>query len=363
MTRPHLGDAVTGDRPVRAEDSFDISAMAGWLEANATDSTGLAHTPEVRQFSGGASNLTYLLRYPSRDLILRRPPLGSKAKGAHDMNREYRIQKQLAPVFPFVPGMVAMCDDPAVIGSDFYVMEKVDGHIPRKELGVDLNDSQTRCLSRNVIDLLVDLHQVEPARAGLETLRKGDGYVARQLSGWADRYGAARTWNTGSFERVMGWLFENHPPDSGSCLIHNDFRLDNIVLDPEDSTRPVALLDWELATVGDPLMDLGSALAYWVQADDGPLFRAARRQPTHLPGMLTRREVVEHYCASTGRSLTEREWTFYEVFGLFRLAVIAQQIWFRYHHKETTNPAFRHFGKFVIMLELRCRRLIRQSGR
>jgi aminoglycoside phosphotransferase (APT) family kinase protein len=316
-------------RPVRAEDAFDVAAVG----------------------------------YPSRDLILRRPPAGRKAAGAHDMGREYRIQSHLAPVFPYVPRMVAHCEDASVIGSPFYVMERVDGHIPRRELGLDLPPEKVRRLCTRVLDLLVDLHAVDPAAAGLTDLGKGPGYVARQVGGWSKRYRAARTRNVGSFEKVMAWLHDNQPADRGACLIHNDFRFDNVVFAPGDPTRPVALLDWEMATVGDPLMDLGGALAYWVQADDGPVFSAFRRQPTHTPGMLTRREVVDHYRSRTGIALTDREWAFYEVFGLFRLAVIVQQIYYRYHHRQTTNPAFRHYWVACLMLENRCRRIIRRAGR
>ena len=351
--------SVAGARSVRAEDAFDVAAVAGWLAEHA----GIQGLPEVRQFSGGASNLTYLLRYADRDLILRRPPAGQKAKGAHDMGREYRIQAQLTPVFPHVPTMVALCEDESVIGSPFYVMERLVGHIPRKEFGVPLSPEQARRLCTNAVDLLVELHSIDVEATGLASLGKGEGYVGRQVAGWSVRYRKARTRNVGSFEKVMRWLDENQPADVRSCLIHNDFRLDNLVLAEDDPTRPIGLLDWEMATVGDPLMDLGGALAYWVQADDGRAFRLFRRQPTHVPGMMTRREVVEHYCAASGLSLTEREWAFYEVFGLFRLAVICQQIYYRYHHKQTTNPAFRHFGLAVVMLELRCRRLIRKAER
>jgi aminoglycoside phosphotransferase (APT) family kinase protein len=360
---------VAGARDVRDEDSFDVAAVAAWLRGHATDTEGLDGVPAVRQFSGGASNLTYLLRYEpegdggGRDLILRRPPAGQKAKGAHDMGREFRIQSALAPVLTHVPRMVAHCDDVSLIGSEFYVMERVAGHIPRKELGLDLPPDQVRQLCTNVLDLLVDLHSVDPDTAGLTGLGRGDGYVGRQVGGWSVRYRKARTRNVGSFEKVMQWLNANQPPDRRTCLIHNDFRFDNVVLDPAAPTRPIALLDWEMATIGDPLMDLGGALAYWVQADDGPAFRAFRRQPTHLPGMLTRREVVAYYCDRTGLSLTDEEWAFYEVFGLFRLAVIVQQIYYRYFHKQTTNPAFRHFWLASLMLELRCRRLIRAAER
>ena len=352
---------VAGARPVRDEDAFDVAAVAAWLRAH-TDSAGLEGEPAVRQFSGGASNLTYLLRYPDRDLILRRPPAGQKAKGAHDMGREFRIQSQLAPVFPYVAAMVGFCEDESVIGSEFYVMERLPGHIPRKELGLDLTEAQVRQLCTNVLDLLVDLHSVDPAAAGLASLGKGEGYVARQVGGWSARFRKARTWNVPSYQKVMAWLDAHQPGDRRMCLIHNDFRFDNVVLDPDDPTRPVALLDWEMATIGDPLMDLGGALAYWVQADDGAMFRMFRRQPTHVPGMLTRREVVDYYTERAGLDLDEREWAFYEVFGLFRLAVILQQIYYRYHHKQTTNPAFKRFWLASHMLERRCRRIIREVG-
>ncbi|MCZ7416528.1 MULTISPECIES: phosphotransferase family protein [unclassified Streptomyces] len=350
-------------RDVRDEDAFDAGAVARWLREHAGDASGLDGTPRVRQFSGGASNLTYLLRYPGRDLILRRPPHGQKAGGAHDMGREYRIQRQLAPVFPFVPAMVAFCEDSSLLGSPFYVMERLTGHIPRKELprGVELTPGQTRELCTNVLDLLIDLHGVDPAAAGLTDLGKGEGYVGRQVAGWSRRYRGARTWNVGSAEAVMEWLDAHQPPDRGIRLIHNDFRLDNVVLDADDPTRPVGLLDWEMATLGDPLMDLGGALAYWVEAGDGPAFRRFRRQPTHLPGMLTRAEAVAYYTSRTGLELTEREWAFYEVFGIFRLAVICQQIYYRYHHRQTTNPAFRHLWLATRMLERRCRRVMRRA--
>lgn len=349
-------------RTVRDEDTFDLEELAHWLEEQV--GVGLGGKPEVRQFSGGASNLTYLLRYPHRDLIMRRPPAGHKSGGAHDMSREYRIQTALRPVFDYAPRTVALCEDVSVIGSPFYVMERIEGLIPRKELppGFPRSEVANRTLCLNVLEMLVDLHSIDTATAGLDWLSKGPGYVDRQIRGWSDRYRNAKTWNVGSFEGVINWLERVQPDDRGTTLIHNDFRLDNVVFDSANPTIPVGLLDWELATVGDPFMDLGSALAYWVQSDDSRAFKAFRRQPTHLPGMLTRREVVEFYCRRIGTGLDEREWAFYEVFGLFRLAVICQQIYYRYHHKQTTNPAFRMFGLAVILLERRCRKIIRSVG-
>jgi aminoglycoside phosphotransferase (APT) family kinase protein len=217
-----------------------------------------------------------------------------------------------------------------------------------------------------MLDVLVELHAVDPTAAGLDDMGKGAGYVARQVSGWSDRYRKAKTWNVGSYERVMRWLEENQPDDVATCVIHNDFRFDNLVLAPTsgDSSRLTvsAVLDWEMATLGDPLMDLGGALAYWIQADDDRVFARFRRQPTHLPGMLTREEVVDYYAARTGIVLTPEQWTFYEVFGLFRLAVIAQQIYYRYFHKQTHNKAYKQFHYVVLYLDYRCRKLIREAG-
>ena len=350
---------------VRDEDAFDAAAVADWLrehaEAFAADLEG---TPEVRQFPGGASNLTYLLRYPSRDLILRRPPAGVKAASAHDMGREYRIQSALAPVFPYVPTMVGYCADESVIGSEFYVMERLDGTILRRDLPWPLAEEEASALCAAALDVLVDLHSVDvEASPELARLGRGDGYVARQVSGWVDRFGRARTDDTGDWSDVIAWIEEHQPADVGQRLIHNDYRFDNMVLAVDETgtardLRIIGVLDWEMATVGDPLMDLGGMLAYWVEADDDEFFQMFRRQPTTAPGMWTRRQVVERYCERMGFDVTPEQWRFYEVFGLFRLAVIAQQIWYRYHHRQTTNEAYAVFGPAVGYLETRCRSLI-----
>ncbi|TDU89902.1 aminoglycoside phosphotransferase (APT) family kinase protein [Kribbella voronezhensis] len=351
-------DAPHGAREVRDEDAFDVAAVDSWLRRQTELPAGL---PEVKQFSGGASNLTYLLRYAGRDLILRRPPAGTKAKSAHDMGREYRIQAALAPVFPYVPKMVAHCNEDPVIGSEFYVMERIAGTIPRRsDLGVELTPEQTRQLGHTLIDTLIDLHQVDPDTAGLTDLGRGAGYVERQVAGWTGRYRKAKTWNVPSFEKVMSWLAAHQPADVRTCVIHNDFRLDNVVLDPGDPLKVVGVLDWELATIGDPLMDLGSALAYWVQADDDWAFKRFKMQPSDVPGMLTRDEIVSYYTEKTG--IEPANWAFYEVFGLFRLAVICQQIYYRYHHKQTRNPRFKNLWLPVNLLERRCRRIIRKAA-
>ena len=227
--------------------------------------------------------------------------------------------------------------------------------------GYDWTPARTRALCENVVDRLVELHRVDIGAAGLAPLGKGPGYPRRQIEGWSQRYEKARTWNVPAFHRVRGWLAERCPVDAGHCLIHNDYRLDNVVLDPADPTRVVGVLDWEMATVGDPLMDLGGTLAYWVQDTDDEFFRMFRRQPTNLPGMLSRPEVVDYYCEKMGYSLTPDQWRFYEVYGLFRLGVIAQQIYYRYFHGQTSNEAYAIFGPAANHLEQRCNAIIASS--
>jgi aminoglycoside phosphotransferase (APT) family kinase protein len=347
-------------RPVRQEDAFDVEAMAAWLRDHATAfQDDLVGTPEVRQFPGGASNLTYQLSYPDRDLILRRPPAGVKAASAHDMGREYRIQSALAPVFPYVATMVGLCDDASVIGSEFYVMEKLDGTILRRELPFDATPADVSRLCENAFDVLIALHSVDPGSLpDLARLDKGPGYVGRQVSGWTGRFAKARTDDTGDWSDIIEWIENHQPDDVARVLIHNDFRFDNMVLDPDDPMAIIGVLDWEMATVGDPLMDLGGSMSYWVEPGDDEFFQQFRRQPTTAQGMWTRQQIVDHYCDRMGYPMSPGKWRFYEVFGIFRLAVIAQQIWYRYYHRQTTNEAYAVFGPAVGYLEKRCRQLL-----
>jgi aminoglycoside phosphotransferase (APT) family kinase protein len=323
---------------VRDEDRFDVAAVHEWLRTYVR----FDELPEVMQFRSGASNLTYLLKYPGRELVLRRPPAGMKAASAHDMKREYLIQSRLQPVYPLVPSMVALCDDHSVIGSDFYVMDRVVGDIFRREIPESITAADVSVMADSLIKGLVQLHAVDASI--LSELNKGEGYVQRQVEGWSKRYRNALTDDVPNGEKVMAWLDANQPADVDSCVIHGDWRIDNVVFDLQQA-RIVGVLDWELATVGDPLMDLGSALAYWVDHDDEPAFASLRRQPSHLPGMPTREEFVARYLQLSGRTCAD--FTFYEIFGLFRLAVILQQIWARYRAGQTTNPAFAGFGDAV----------------
>jgi aminoglycoside phosphotransferase (APT) family kinase protein len=355
------GSTIEGAAAVREEDAFDLEAVRTWLAAQGTELTG---DVEIQQFGGGASNLTYSLRTADHDLILRRPPAGKKAAGAHDMGREYRIQSALKEPFGLVPEMVAFCTDESVIGSEFYVMKRLDGLIPRRDLppGLELDESAARDLCRTFADTLIKLHRVDTSIPAVAAMGKGSGYVERQISGWSARYRNAITDDAPGFEGVMGWLDANKPADVANCVIHNDYRFDNVVLDPTISdggpARILGVLDWEMATLGDPLMDLGGNLAYWVTPADDEGFQLVRRQPSNLPGMFSRAEFVEYYCEQMGYSVTPEQWKFYEVYGLFRFAVIAQQIYYRYFHGQTTNPMYAAFGQAMPYYEDRCLRII-----
>lgn len=356
MTKENLIDKAGS---VREGEELNMDALRPWIKANMPEVEGEA---KVTQYAGGASNWTYRLDFPSDDLVLRRPPAGTKAKGAHDMGREYRLQKALEPVFPFVPKMRGYTDDESVIGAEFYIMNRVAGIIPRRNLprGIDMSRDDVRKMCTNVLDTLIALHKVDHEAAGLESLGAGAGYAQRQIEGWNRRYTNARTWNVPKAKKVMNWLQENMPEEGKLCITHNDFRFDNVVLDENDPTRVIGVLDWELATIGDPLMDLGNMLAYWVEEGDDRLYKSTRRQPTTLPGMLTRNEVIDYYCSAMG--FKPENIAFYQVYGLFRLAGIAQQIYYRYHHKQTRNPAFKNFWIFVNYLNYRSSKLIKAAS-
>ena len=335
--------------PVRDEDAFDVARVHTWLNSYINESS----LPDVFQFRSGASNLTYLLKYPDRELVLRRPPVGTKAVSAHDMKREFLIQSRLKPVYDLVPTVIALCEDHSILGSDFYVMDRIQGEIFRRDVPETLTKEDISVMAHSLVSGLAQLHSVDASV--LNELNKGPGYVTRQVEGWSKRYRNALTDDVPDGEDVMNWLLSNKPDDVGSCIIHGDWRIDNMVFDLGQK-KLVGVLDWELATVGDPLMDLGSALAYWIDKDDEPMFASLRRQPSHLDGMPTRKEFIAKYLELSGRKCDD--FTFYEVFGLFRLTVIIQQIWARYKAGQTTNPAFKGFGMGVNILINRAQGLI-----
>ncbi len=339
---------------VRGEDAFDLVAMDAWLRGELSDlAPGL---PTVTQFTRGASNLTYRLAYPDRELVLRRPPAGTKAASAHDMGREVHVLTHIRDQFPYVPQVKANCTDPSVIGSPFYVMDYIEGIVLRPDTAQTLSAEQAQSLGHVYVERWADLHSIDVSAADLDNWGKGPGYVDRQIAGWSDRYRRARTDDVPDGEAVMVWLDENRPADIAACVIHGDWRLDNMIMESSSllsgsEPRISGVLDWEMATIGDPLMDVGAALAYWIDSTDAgvdPAFAALRRQPSDIPGMPTRSDIMQQYSQRMG--FANVEWTFYETYGLFRLAVILQQIWARYVAGQTTNPAFAQFGQAVRVL-------------
>jgi aminoglycoside phosphotransferase (APT) family kinase protein len=323
--------------PPRPGEELDQNALAGYLrETLSLDTDGL----QIEQFPGGHSNLTYLLRLADQELVLRRPPFGSHVKSAHDMSREHFVLSRLAPVFPRAPAPVHFCQDPSIIGDAFYLMKRLRGVILRKKVPKTMafDETTARGLADALINLLVDLHGVDVAAAGLEELGRPDGYVERQVSGWTRRYGDAQTDEIAEVDQVARWLAEAIPSSPAPALIHNDFKFDNLVLDPDDITRVIGVLDWEMATFGDPLMDLGTALSYWIEDGDPPDLKRLAFGPTAKPGMPRRVELVELYAERSGR--TADNMVFYYCFGLFKLAVVVQQIYHRYRQGSTADERF-----------------------
>jgi aminoglycoside phosphotransferase (APT) family kinase protein len=335
-----LAPAEDVPRAVRAGEELDAGALATFLAGAVPGWEGVQATSlEVAQFGAGFSNLTYLVRADGRELVLRRPPRGVGPGSAHDVLREHRLLAALRPTFARVPRMLAACDDPQLLGAPFYVMERVRGVILRGAPGEPLPDAPTmRGLAERFVDEMAAVHALDWHAAGLAALGRPEGYVERQVAGWSKRWLAARTGDVPTIDGAAAWLAAHRPPERGAALIHNDFKYDNLVLDPSDLTRVVAVLDWEMATLGDPLMDLGTSLGYWVDADDPPALRALGLGLTAAPGNLSRAELVARYARITGRDVGDA--LFYYVFGLFKLAVVAQQIHARYVRGLTRDPRF-----------------------
>ena len=327
------------DQPQKTRPGEELNA--GKLEAYLRQALPeLSGQLEIQQFPKGYSNLTYLLRMGERELVLRRPPFGAKIKTAHDMGREYRILSHLIAVYPKVPRPLACCDDETILGAPFYIMERVCGIILRAKPpeGLELIPALMRRISENFINNLAEIHSVDYVTAQLGDLGKPEGYVTRQVEGWIRRYQNARTDDIPEMERIAGWLDEHKPTESGACLIHNDYKYDNLVLDPDDVSQIKAVLDWEMATLGDPLMDLGSTLGYWVDANDPDDWQKQSFGLTAIPGNLNREQLVEHYVTRSGRPVGNP--VFFYTYGLFKIAVIVQQIYARYKQGLTRDARF-----------------------
>ena len=332
------GRAIDEPGEVREEERFDPERLRPLLGAAFPGADGPI---SVRQFTKGHSNLTYLVRIGEREAVLRRAPLGGREPGAHDMRREYTVLSRLQGAYAKAPRPIAFCDDEAVIGARFYLMERVRGVVLRSDTpppGLAFSPELLRATSTALVDNLADLHAVDVARAGLAAIGRPHGYVARQVNGWTERYRVAKTEEIPEIEQAAAWLARSMPAESGAALVHNDYKYDNVVFDAADPTRIVAVLDWEMATVGDPLMDLGTTLGYWIDPDDPPAQRLRAYGPSWRRGNLSRVELVERYADRSGRAVGSM--LFYYVFALFKIAVIVQQLYKRYVDGHTSDPRF-----------------------
>ena len=349
-------------RTVRTGEEIDIDRLRTYLKGQPGMSDGEI---DVAQFPGGSSNLTYLIRLGKEEFVLRRPPFGNTVKSAHDMQREFDVLTKLSKVYEPAPRPLLFCKDQSVIGSEFYLMERRQGLIIRGKIpGTHRvssphvskgstepprtleNDHDLRIeVCRSFVQNLADLHSLDLRDANLETLGKPEGYNQRQVEGWTRRYFAAKTGEVPELESVIVWLNQNIPAESGASLIHNDYKFDNIMLDPSDLTKVTAVLDWEMVTVGDPLMDLGTTLGYWISRDAPEWLLDMPFNPRVLMENITRQELVDMYAESQGRAIPDM--LFYYVFGTFKIAVIAQQIYARYVKGFTKDVRFSRFDTFV----------------
>jgi len=342
-----MSDFIDQPRTVRDGEEPDLSRLEPFLFRHFPENAGPL---TVEQFPSGHSNLTYLVHLGRRELILRRPPFGSKVKTAHDMGREYRVLSKLHSVYRPAPKVLLHCEDDSVLGAPFYIMEPVRGVIIRRDPppGLPFPANTARGLSESFIDNLARLHSLDYDSAGLADLGKPQGYLERQVRGWIERYYGSKTHEWPEVERLSSWMKERTPPTRAAALIHNDYKYDNIVLDPADITRIIGVLDWEMCTIGDPLSDLGTTLAYWVDPEDSEELQKIRWCPSTYPGSLTRAQLVERYARSSGRDVSDL--VFYVVFARFKVAVIVQQIYFRFHRGLTKDRRFAAMHEVVRIL-------------
>lgn len=341
-------------RAVRQGEEIDVDALTNFLtEHLSADVENLV----IEQFPAGSSNLTYLVRLDDKEFVLRRPPFGNTVKTAHDMRREFDVLSKLSKVYSRAPRPLLFCDDESIIGSEFYLMERRHGLIIRGSVtsgrtpgandrallsGLDTSQGFRLAVCSSFIQNLAELHSLDYRAAGLADLGKPDAYNRRQVEGWTKRYFTAKTHEHEELDAAIEWLNDNTPHESGASLIHNDYKFDNIMLDPADLTRIEAVLDWEMVTIGDPLMDLGTTLGYWMSSDAGEAMLDMPFNPRVLMENISRDELVRMYADASGREVSNI--LFYYVFGTFKIAVIAQQIYARYVKGFTNDERFASFG-------------------
>ncbi len=332
---------------IRPGEELDLAKLEPFLRSHFPDESG---SLVVRQYPSGHSNLTYSVQLGSREMVLRRPPFGSKVKTAHDMSREFRVLSKLHAHYPPAPQVLLFCDDLSVLGAPFYLMEPIHGVILRSDVpaGLDFSPEVARRVSESFLDNLALLHGLDYNQIGLADLGKPQGYLERQVRGWIERYHGSKTHDIPEAETISNWIQQHMPASIGAALIHNDYKYDNVVLDPSDLTRIIGVLDWEMCTIGDPLADLGSALAYWIDSSDPAEILETRWGPTTCPGSLTRAQLVRRYAEKTGRDISDV--AFYLVFARFKIVVIVQQIYYRYHQGLTHDERFATMPKRISLL-------------
>ena len=352
---------MTETTDVRPGEELDNIRLIPFLRS---ELHGFENEVIIEQFPAGSSNLTYLVKLGLEEYVLRRPPFGNTVKTAHDMRREYEVLSKLSKVYPPAPKPLVFCDDESVIGSEFYLMERRRGVVVRNRLSASQlpqehahlaqrfssdPDYQTE-VCRAFVANLANLHSLDAVAAGLSDLGKPDGYNRRQVQGWTSRYQTAKTHEWPELNAAIEWLNANIPVESGASIIHNDYKFDNVMLDPSDLTRVTAVLDWEMVTIGDPLMDLGTTLGYWISPEAGDELLSMPFNPRALMESISRRKMAEMYAEASGRELPEL--LFYYVFGTFKIAAIAQQIYARFVKGFTKDPRFARFDRFVSVLGL-----------
>jgi aminoglycoside phosphotransferase (APT) family kinase protein len=332
-----MSDLLDHPAAIRQGEELDLATLEPYLRRHFPNEAGAL---QVRQFPSGHSNLTYSLQLGARELVLRRPPFGSKVKSAHDMGREFRVLSKLHSVYAPAPEVLLYCDDDSILGAPFYVMEPIRGIILRRNLpqGLDFPAEKARRLSESFVDNFIHLHRVDYAAVGLSDLGRPEGYLKRQVRGWIERYYGSKTHDYPEVEMISAWMQQCMPSTSVVSLIHNDYKYDNVVLDSSDVTSIIGVLDWEMCTIGDSVSDLGTALAYWVDATDPEELQQNRWGPTTHPGSFTREEFVQYYARKMGCDVSQI--AFYLTFARFKLAVIVQQIYFRYCQGLTKDARF-----------------------
>ncbi len=349
MAEHSAGDVLPETIPIRDDEDFDQVRLASHLKGILP---GSEQPLTITQFGGGHANLTYLLRYGEQEYVLRRPPLGPVAAGAHDMGREYRVLAVLYRAYSLAPRAYHFCEDQGVIGSPFFVMERRCGTVVRfaipPEFGGGSDADANRRMSEVLVDALADLHQADYRAVGLDTLGKPEGFLRRQIDGWARRYERAKTREIALVDELVAWLRAELPPSPAPALLHNDWRLDNIMLDTADPGRVIAVFDWDMCTLGDPFADLGTLLASWKEIGEDGGGMTAGSMPSNSPGFLTRAEAVARY--GRRRGVDVGTVPYYYVFGLFKIGVVLQQIFHRYHLGQTKDARFAIFDQVAEML-------------